>query len=118
MKILVADHNEILGELIKYELELANHHVFLVTDGMEALKMLDQHTPDMVITDILLPFFSGLELINHIHHHKDNIPKIIVLTQIHNENTVSRAFELGIDDYITKPFDLDYLSLKIEKLWV
>jgi two-component system response regulator VicR len=72
---------------------------------------------DLIITDILLPFYSGLELINAINKkYKNGRPKIIILTQIHNENTVARAFELGIDDYLTKPFDLNFLALQVKKL--
>jgi len=116
-KILIADNNEMLGELIQFELEEAGHEVALVTDGQKALYKLDESSYDIVITDILLPFYSGLELIYTINNRlSSERPKIIVLTQIHNENTVSKAFELGIDDYITKPFDLDFLSLQIEKL--
>lgn len=116
-KILIADNNAILGELVQFELEESGHEVTLVTDGQKALFELDEASYDLVITDILLPFYSGLELIYTINNmlYSDR-PKIIVLTQIHNENTVSKSFELGIDDYITKPFDLDFLSLQVEKL--
>lgn len=117
MKILIADHNEILAELIKYKLETDQHRVTLTTDGLQALNMSREFLFDLIIADILLPFYSGLELINTINKdNKTRRPKIIVLTRIHNINTVSRAFQMGIDDYITKPFDLDFLSVQINKL--
>lgn len=119
MKILIADDNEMLGELIGYELEQSGHETIRVTDGQEALQKLYEEPFDLVITDILLPFFSGLELISTINRNQnENRSKIIVLTQIHNENTVAKAFEIGIDDYITKPFDLDFLTLQVEKLLI
>ena len=117
MNILIADKDEVLAELIKHELGTSQHQIKVALDGQQAIKLIDQYSFDLIITDILLPFFSGLELINTINKtYIDNRPKIIILTQIHNENTVSRAFELGIDDYITKPFDLDFLSLQVKKL--
>jgi len=117
MKILIADNNEILAELIQFKLEESGLETTLVTDGKKALNKLNQFAFDLVITDILLPFYSGLELIYTINKRfSSNKPKIIVLTQIHNENTVRKAFELGINDYITKPFDLDFLSIQINKL--
>ncbi|MGM0497152.1 MAG: response regulator [Bacteroidota bacterium] len=117
MKILVADNNETLGELIRFKMEESGIETTLVTDGNMALNKLDESTFDLIITDILLPFYSGLELIYTINKHSaSNRPKILVLTQIHNENTVAKAFELGINDYITKPFDLDFLSIQVNKL--
>ena len=117
MKILVADNNESLAELIKYELENYQHQITLASDGQKALKLVGNFYFDLIITDILLPFYSELELINAINKkYKKGRPKIIILTQIHNENTVARAFELGIDDYLTKPFDLNFLALQVKKL--
>ncbi len=117
MNILVADNNENLAELIKYELATFQHQITVAPDGQKALNLINKFSYDLIITDILLPFFSGLELINTIHKkYKKGRPKIIILTQIHNENTVARAFELGIDDYLTKPFDLNFLALQVKKL--
>lgn len=117
MKILIADNNETLAELIQFKLEESGIETTLVPDGKMALSKLNQSTFDLVITDILLPLYSGLELIYSINKRSSsNKPKIIVLTQIHNENTVRKAFELGIDDYITKPFDLDFLFIQVNKL--
>ena len=117
MNILIAENNENLAELIKYELETFQHQISLALDGKEALHLINSFSFDLIITDILLPFYSGLELINIINkRYKKERPKIVILTQIHNENTVARAFELGIDDYITKPFDLKFLSLQVKKL--
>ncbi|MFO8233903.1 MAG: response regulator [Bacteroidales bacterium] len=118
MKILIADNNETLGELIRFKLEESGGiETTLVNDGKKALNKLNQSTFDLVITDILLPFYSGLELIHTINKRSSsNRPKIIVLTQIHNENTVTKAFELGINDYITKPCDLDFLFIQVNKL--
>lgn len=117
MNILIAESNYTLGKLIEYALKSAHHQVTLVEEGKQALNALRRFSFDLVITEILLPFYSGLELIHFIHEiHPSNSPKILVLTRIHNENTVSRAFDLGIDDYILKPFDLDFLTLTIQKL--
>ncbi len=117
MKILIVDSDQNIAELIKYELKSPDYQFTLASDGQRALNLVQKYSYDLMITDILLPFYSGLELINTINKSdRETRPKIIVLTKIHNVNTVSRAFQLGINDYITKPFDLDFLSLQVEKL--
>ena len=72
----------------------------------------------MVITDIMMPFSSGLEIISLVRQKiKKKIP-IIILSAIEQEKVVLEAFELGADDYITKPFSLNELTIRVKKLMI
>ena len=116
MKILIAEDEPIILMAIERQLKKEGFEVIITTDGREALMVMEEHKPDLIITDILMPFTSGLELIGIIKAtaHK-NIP-IIVLSAMGQESTVFEAFQLGADDFLTKPFNPTELSIRVKKL--
>ncbi|MEO8821456.1 MAG: response regulator, partial [Ginsengibacter sp.] len=71
--------------------------------------------PDLIITDIMMPFASGLEIIETVKKKSGNRIKIIVLSAMGQENVVLEAFQLGADDYITKPFSPNELSMRVRR---
>jgi DNA-binding response OmpR family regulator len=92
------------------------YEVISTTDGREALKELEKNLPDLIITDILMPYTSGLELIGIVKSNPSkNIP-IIVLSGLGEEETVMEAFQLGADDFLTKPFNPMELSVRVRRL--
>ena len=115
MTILVAEDELIMLKTIEMRLKKDGHVVISTHDGREALKKLEEITPDLIITDIMMPFSSGLEIVAAVKKkgHK-NIP-VIVLSAMGQENVVLEAFQLGADDYITKPFSLSELSVRVNK---
>ncbi len=116
MKILIAEDDPVMLALIGKQLENDNYTVIATKDGNEALTALETFTPDLVITDLLMPFTSGLELIGIIRsNHGTNIP-IIVLSALDEEATVMEAFTIGADDFLTKPFKGSELSIRIKRL--
>lgn len=115
MKILVAEDEAIMLALLEKNLRDEGYDVFLANDGQEAIEQLQQQAPDLVITDILMPYTSGMELISYIRSQHPELP-IIVLSALGQEATVMEAFKLGADDFITKPFVPAELSLRIQKL--
>jgi len=117
MDILIAEKNRALGELIEHQCLALSFGTRLVANGRDALLELKTKKYDLLITDILLPQYTGLELIQYINQSKWELsPKKIVITPITNEQTVHTSFNLGIDDFITKPLDLDFLMHRIIKL--
>jgi DNA-binding response OmpR family regulator len=117
MDILIAEKNVSLGELVGYQCAALNFETRLVADGREALMELRTKKFKLLITDLLLPFYTGLEVIQYINQAGWlETPKMIIITQITNEQTVQKAFNLGIDDYITRPLDMDFLMHRITKL--
>lgn len=115
-KILLAEDNDDLrGYLAKY---LKKRYTILeVGDGQTALNVIQDFNPDFIISDILMPNVTGLELVQQLK--KDiatcHIP-IILLTSLSERDDVIKGYEVGADDYITKPFDMPILENKIQAI--
>lgn len=118
MKILIAEDEQIMATAIEHRLSNEGYEVLVVTDGREALKALDTFHPDLIITDILMPLTSGLELIGIIKSSPDKKIPIIVLSAMGQEATVLEAFEIGADDFLTKPFNPTELSMRVKRFAV
>lgn len=116
MKILVAEDEEIMLMAIEAKLKNEGFEVVCAPDGREALKILENYTPDIIITDILMPYTSGLELISIVKSNENKKIPIIVLSGLGQENTVMEAFQLGADDFITKPFNPTELAVRVKRL--
>jgi DNA-binding response OmpR family regulator len=116
MKILVAEDEPVMLMAIVAKLKKDGYEVTGVSDGREALKAYETNLPDLIITDILMPYTSGLEFISIVKSGQgSNIP-IIVLSGIGEEATVMEAFDLGADDFLTKPFNPVELSVRVKRL--
>ncbi|MBI5058763.1 response regulator [candidate division KSB1 bacterium] len=104
-KILVVDDEEDILELLRYNLSREGHQVVTATSGEQALKIVNDSSPDAVILDLMLPGVDGLDLCRTLKSNVEtvNIP-IIMLTAKDGEADIVTGLELGADDYITKPF--------------
>lgn len=116
MRILVAEDEPMLLKTIELKLKKEGYDVIATSDGRQAMTAIEESDPDMVITDIMMPYASGLEIISHV---RQKIPRkipIIILTAMEQEKVVMEAFELGADDYVTKPFSLNELVMRVKRL--
>ncbi|CAG0960683.1 Alkaline phosphatase synthesis transcriptional regulatory protein PhoP [Anaerolineae bacterium] len=114
-RILVADDEEGIRELLREQLNAAGYITDEATDGAEAIEKLDQGTYDLAILDINMPKKSGLDVLKHIRDRKLTMG-VIMLTGRLGFSVGSESMLLGADEYITKPFDLEYLELTIKKV--
>lgn len=115
MKILIAEDEPLMAAALAGALKSEGYEVVVATDGREALKMIESENPDLLITDILMPFTSGLELIGIIKSNPTTQIPVIVLSGMGLEDTVMEAFELGADDFLTKPFNPAELSMRVKR---
>lgn len=115
MTILVAEDDLIMLKTIEHRLKKDGHNVIIAYDGREALRELETISPDLVITDIMMPFASGLEIIEIVKKKKGKKIPVIILSAMGQENVVLEAFQLGADDYITKPFSPNELSMRVKR---
>jgi DNA-binding response OmpR family regulator len=115
MKILVAEDDAIMLASITQQLKQEGFKVTTAENGREAMQLFENDIPDLVITDIMMPFTSGLEFINIIRNASTEIP-IIVLSAVDEEDTVLEAFNLGADDFLTKPVKPGELSIRVRRL--
>lgn len=116
MKVLVAEDEPLMLMAIQAKLKNDGYEVVGAPDGREALKLLEHYKPDIIITDILMPYTSGLELISIVKSNENKKIPIIVLSGLGQENTVMEAFQLGADDFLTKPFNPIELSVRVKRL--
>jgi len=114
MKILIAEDDLLMVKMLEYRLKIDRHEVIVTRDGREALQKVDEFHPDLIITDIMMPFTSGLELVRSVKARYSSIP-IIVLSGLGQEDVVIEAFELGADDYMTKPFSPNELTVRVRR---
>lgn len=117
MKILIAEDEPLILQTLELKLKKEGYEVIACVDGLDALQKIDSEQPDLIITDIMMPYMSGLEVVRKVKNDlsSKNIP-VIVLSTMGQESIVEEAFELGADDYLKKPFSLSELSIRIKKL--
>lgn len=118
MLIMIAEDETIMSKTIEFRLKKDGHTIICAKDGKEALEKFDAYNPDLVITDIMMPFASGLELILAVRKKAGKKVPIIVLSAMGQENTVVEAFNLGADDYVIKPFSPNELAMRVKKFVV
>lgn len=105
-------------KILEFIITKEGYFLFIAKDGIEAINMLEAHNPDMLITDIMLPYKSGLEMINYTKLNFSNIRIIVISALGGEERTVTEAFELGVDDFISKPFNPSELILRVRRLFL
>lgn len=115
MRILIAEDDELMLKTLEFRLKKDGHTVLLARDGKEALNMIDDHLPDLVITDIMMPYSSGMEIVGFLKQKYQDKIRVIILSGMGQENVILEAFRLGADDYITKPFSPNELSVRVNR---
>ena len=115
MKILIAEDDELMLRTLEFRLKKDGHSIMMARDGREALQLIDSFLPDLVITDIMMPYSSGMEIVGFLKQKYNNSIKVIILSGMGQENVILEAFRLGADDYITKPFSPNELSVRVNR---
>lgn len=116
MKILIAEDEPIMLMALETSLKKEGYTILTTTDGREALNYLEEFNPDLLITDIMMPFTTGLELLGIVKSNSTkNIP-VIVVSGMGQESIVLEAFKMGADDFLTKPFNPDELLTRVKRL--
>lgn len=116
-KIVLAEDNSTLSLLLKYKLEKEGYELLIAVDGKQAIDLVESHNPDLILTDIMMPFFSGLEVISHVRNKLKKKTPIIVFSSAGQEDMVLKAFNLGASDFMTKPFSPNELVIRIKRLF-
>ena len=114
MKILVVDDEELLVKGIRFNLQNDGYEVITGGNGIDAVRLALEQTPDLVILDIMMPHMDGLTACAKIREFSD-VP-IILLTAKTEDMDKLMGFEQGADDYITKPFNILELKARIRAL--
>ncbi len=115
--ILVVEDDEIMLKAIKNILSKDGYNVILAKNGKEAFDKLENADYDLVLSDLMMPYANGLEVISRLKNDpaKKHI-SIIIVSSVGNEETITEAFRLGADDYLKKPIMAGELLIRIRKL--
>jgi len=115
-KIVLAEDNSTLSLLLKFKLEKEGYEVLVAEDGKKAIELIEEYNPNLILTDIMMPFVSGLEVISHVRNKLNSEIKIIVFSAAGQEEMVLKAFNLGASDFMAKPFSPNELIIRIKRL--
>ena len=109
-RVLVVDDSEVIRRLIAVNLELEGFEVYLAEDGQECLDVVDQVAPDVVTLDVVMPRLDGFATAARLRsgHATSRLP-IVMVSACAQESDLARGRELGVEAYLTKPFDPEHL---------
>lgn len=112
--VLVVEDEDALATLLQYNLEKEGYEVVVATDGEEALTLVSERLPDLILLDWMLPKVSGIEVCRRLRGRNEarNVP-IIMLTARGEESDRIRGLDIGADDYVTKPFSMSELTARL-----
>lgn len=116
IKVLVVDDDPSIRILLSHILKVDDFQVILASDGHQGLQKFNEESPELVLTDLLMPVKSGIQLIKNIRLDLKSQTPIIVLSSVGQTQTVMHAFELGANDFITKPFDTKEILVRINNV--
>lgn len=111
VKILIVDDDSSIRKFLELSLENSGYEIFTASNGKEALSMVNNHKPNIVILDLNLPDISGYEVLQQIR--KDSSVPVIMLTIEDNDEEKVKLLDAGADDYLTKPFSIQELLARI-----
>ncbi|NQY12946.1 MAG: phosphate regulon transcriptional regulator PhoB [Henriciella sp.] len=113
--IVIAEDEKAVSELLRYNLESEGYETAIANDGDEAMLLLDERIPDLMLLDWMLPKISGIEICRRVRTRQEtaNLP-IIMLTARTEEADRIRGLETGADDYVTKPFSTNELMARVK----
>lgn len=115
VNILIVDDNAKIRKLIEIYLKQEGYNVFHAGNGNQALQVLDRISVDLVIADIMMPEMDGYELTKILRNTNYSLP-IFMVTAKDAFSEKKKGFDLGADDYMTKPIDMDELVLRVKAL--
>ena len=116
-KVLVIEDDDHIWKLIEYKLKKEKHDLIWANDGLKALEILKETKPDLIISDIMVPYMDGIQILKEIKANDElkDIP-VIMLTSKAQEADIVKGLELGAQDYMAKPFSPAELILRVNKV--
>ena len=116
-KILVVDDDDSINELIKINLELSGYDVISAFDGLQGFTLAKQELPDLIVLDVMMPDVDGYTVAKRVRENASTaeIP-ILMLTAMGQLEDKVKGFDLGVDDYLVKPVEMDDLKVRVRAL--
>ena len=116
-KILIVDDEPNIVMSLEYTFKKNNFEVFIARDGQEALDILKNQFPDIIILDVMMPLVDGFETLEQIKKNEQlNHCKVIFLSAKNKESDIEKGMSLGADAYLTKPFSIKKVVEQVNEL--
>lgn len=106
-KVLIADDEPALRSLLKTNLSFEGFETLTASNGEEALRVIREEAPDVVLLDVMMPVMDGWQVLEELSKTNNRHTRVILVTAKANNEAQLQGWELGCDEYLTKPFDLD-----------
>lgn len=114
--VLIIEDDKLISSLVRFRLSKEGYNVTTVEDGLTGLSAIETGDHDLIITDVMIPYKNGIEIINHSKKINPKVPVIVLSSLGEEEGTVIKAFEMGASDFIPKPFNPNELSVRVKRL--
>ncbi|NJM94684.1 MAG: response regulator transcription factor [Cytophagales bacterium] len=116
-KVLIVEDDLNILETMADLLEINRYEVYKASDGLRGLEQLERQVPDVIISDIMMPYMDGFDFLRHVRQNREteHVPVLFVTAKVTLDSKIM-GLEFGADDYITKPFEMKELLLKIRNL--
>jgi two-component system OmpR family response regulator len=115
IRALVVDDEPVLAEMVSMTLRYEGWRVATASNGAEAIKVARDSPPDIVVLDVMLPDISGLDVLERLREHQPGLPLLLLTAKDSQEDRIA-GLSAGGDDYVTKPFSLEELVLRLRAL--
>lgn len=116
MTILICEDEEIMLTALAFRMRRQGFEVITAEDGREAMQKIEEHQPDIIVTDIMMPHLSGIQLLEMMRGEMNSEVPIIIISALEREETILETFRKGANDFIAKPFKPNELILRIKKI--
>ncbi|WP_444875029.1 response regulator transcription factor [Halobacillus sp. B23F22_1] len=111
-EVLIVEDEEKIARVLQLELEFEGYNITKVFDGLEALNLIREQSWDLILLDVMIPGVSGIEVLRRIRVNDNNTPVLLLTAKDSVEDKVS-GLDLGANDYITKPFQIEELLARV-----
>ncbi len=116
-KILIVEDEDDIRETTKFSMEAIGYQCITASNGMQGYKKAISEKPDLILLDMMMPVLTGMELLHKLRetHSAEDLPTIM-LTAVSDQKNVQNILALGVADYVVKPFDINILIQKVQKV--
>lgn len=114
--ILVIEDDKLISTLVSFRLKKEGFKITLAEDGQEGISQFDEINPDMIITDVQMPYKNGIEIVEYVKSKNPSCQVIVLSSLGEEEDTVIKAFEMGAADFVPKPFNPNELAFRVRRL--
>ncbi len=116
IKVLLVEDDTTLSLLLKFRLQKEGYLTLVAHDGKQAVEIIKKEEPQLILSDIMLPFISGLEVISFVRNDLKLSVPILIFSAAGQEEMVLKAFDLGANDFMAKPFSPNELMIRVKRI--